>query len=164
MRYHPLGYRQPVSPHLRYFLRDRQGRKLGCLLFNFAARNVECRDAWIGWQGQAHRKHLDLAVGNSRFLVFPSVRCGNLASKALGLCLRRPPHDFQRRYGYRPLLVETFCEIPRFRGTCYRAANWIHVGQTQGRGKLDTHYEYALPVKDIFLKPLCPDWKDILNR
>ena len=91
-------------------------------------------------------------------------RCGNLASKALGLCLRRPPHDFQRRYGYRPLLVETFCEIPRFRGTCYRAANWIHVGQTQGRGKLDTHYEYALPVKDIFLKPLCPDWKDILNR
>ena len=72
-RYHPQGYRQPIGTHLRYFLLDRHGRKLGCLLFQFAARNVACRDEWIGWQGQAHRKQLHLVVGNSRFLLFPKV-------------------------------------------------------------------------------------------
>ena len=80
-------------------------------------------------------------------------------------CLERQlPHDWQQRYRIRPVLLETFCETPRFAGTCYRAANWIHLGQTQGRGKLDTRHEYAKPVKNIFVKPLCPDWKAILNR
>ncbi len=73
-RYHPQGYRQPIGAHLRYFLLDRHGRKLGCLLFGFATRNLECRDTWIGWQGQAHRKHLDLVISNSRFLLFPWVQ------------------------------------------------------------------------------------------
>ena len=96
--------------------------------------------------------------------VFPWIRVPHLASHLLARSERQLPADWHTRYGLRPVLLETFCETPRFRGTCYRAANWIHVGQTQGRGKLDTHNEYALPLKDIFLKPLCPDWKAILNR
>ena len=106
-RYHPLGYRQPLGAHLRYFLLDRHERLLGCLLFDFAARNVACRDAWIGWQGQAHRKFLDRVVRNSRFLLLPWVRVQNLASKALGLVVRQLPQDWQRQHGYRPVLVET---------------------------------------------------------
>ena len=74
------------------------------------------------------------------------------------------PADWHSRYNLRPVLLETFCQTPRFRGTCYRAANWIHLGPTLGRGKLDTHNQYALPIKDIFVKPLCADWKAVLNR
>ena len=87
-----------------------------------------------------------------------------LASHLLACLERQLPHDWHERYRIRPVLLETFCETPRFAGTCYRAANWIHLGQTQGRGKLDTRREYAKPVKNIFVKPLCPDWKAILNR
>ena len=131
-RYHPQGYRQPIGAHLRYFLLDRHGRKLGCLLFGFATRNLECRDTWIGWQGQAHRKHLDLVISNSRFLLFPWVQVKFLASKALGLALQQLPQDWQQRHGYRPVLVETFVDLERYRATCYRAANWQFLGMTEG--------------------------------
>ncbi len=94
----------------------------------------------------------------------PWARIPHLASHLLALAARCLPHDWFHRYRLRPVLLETFCESRRFRGTCYRAANWIHVGQTQGRGKLDTHNQYALPVKDIFLLPLHPHCQSILNR
>ena len=100
----------------------------------------------------------------SRFLIRPTVRCQMLASKVLGTAQRRLPNDFQQRYGYRPTLLETFCETPRFGVACYRAAHWVNLGQTQGRGKLDTRHECNQPVKNVFVKPLCPDWKQILNR
>ena len=106
-RHHYLGYRQPFGAHLRYFLRDCQGRLLGCLLFDFAARDLACRDRRIGWQSQAHRKHLRLVVRNSRFLLLPWVQVKNLASHALGLALRQLPGDWQRKHGYRPALVDT---------------------------------------------------------
>ena len=88
----------------------------------------------------------------------------NLASRVLGLSLRRLRADWLARHGHDLLLAESFWETPRFQGTCYRAANWIHLGQTQGRGKLDIRHEYNQPVKNVFVKPLCPDWKAILNR
>ena len=163
-RHHYLGYRQPLGPHLRYFLLDQHGRRLGCVLFSQATHSLACRDEWVGWPAGQYKKHLDLVVGQPRFLLFPWVQVPNLASHALGLAARQLPTDWQRRYGTRPVLLETFCETPRFRGTCYRAANWIHLGQTVGRGKLDTHNQYALPIKDIFVKPLCADWKAVLNR
>ncbi len=159
-RYHPLGYRRPLGPHLRYFLLDRQGRKLGCLLFGFAAGKVACRDAWIGWQGQAHRKHLDLIVGNSRFLLFPWVRVKNLASHTLGLALRQLPQDWQRRHGYRPVLVETFVDPQQYKATCYRAANWRFLGLTQGRQAKGS--EPAKPAKGVYVYPLQRAWRTIL--
>ena len=87
-----------------------------------------------------------------------------LASHLLALVEQRLPGDWHSRYNRRPYLLETFCETPRFRDTCDRTAKWSHIGQTQGRGKLDTHNEHAVPVNDVFVQPLCPDWKDILNR
>ena len=159
-RYHPQGYRQPIGAHLRYFLRDRHGRQLGCLLFGFATRNLECRDTWIGWQGQAHRKHLDLVISNSRFLLFPWVQVKFLASKALGLALQQLPQDWQQRHGYRPVLVETFVDLERYRATCYRAANWQFLGMTKGRKARGT--APAKTPKGVYVYPLHPDWRTIL--
>ena len=134
-RHHYLGYRQPLGPHLRYFLLDRHGRRLGCVLFSQASHSLACRDEWVGWPAGQYKKHLDLVVGQPRLLLFPWVQVPNLASHALGLAARQLPADWQRRYGRRPVLLETFCETPRFQGTCYRAANWIHLGRTQGRAR-----------------------------
>ena len=159
-RYHPQGYRQPIGAHLRYFLLDRHGRQLGCLLFGFATRNLECRDTWIGWQGQAHRKHLDLVISNSRFLLFPWVQVKFLASKALGLALQQLPQDWQQRHGYRPVLVETFVDLERYRATCYRAANWQFLGMTKGRKARGT--APAKTPKGVYVYPLHPDWRTIL--
>ena len=159
-RYHPLGYRQPIGSHLRYFVLDRHGRKLGCLLFQFASRNLACRDAWIGWQGRAQRRHLHLVVSNSRFLLFPWVQVHCLASKALGQALRQLPQDWHRRHGYRPALAETFVNLQQHRATCYRAANWQFVGMTKGRtamGRLP-----AKTPKGVYVHPLHPDWRKIL--
>jgi hypothetical protein len=100
------------------------------------------------------QQNLHQLVNNARFLILPWIRCRNLASRILSGVVRQLPQDWQHRYGYAPVLLETYVERQRFRGTCYRAANWLHVGQTQGRGKLDRSRRYALPVKDIFLYPL----------
>ena len=159
-RYHPLGYRRPMGPHLRYFLRDRAGRKLGCLLFGFAARDIACRDAWIGWQEPERRKRLDLVVGNSRFLLFPWVRVKHLASHALGLALRQLPADWRQRHGYEPVLVETFIDPRQHAGTCYRASNWQCLGQTKGRPASGD--APAKTPKDVWVHPLRRDWRAIL--
>ena len=97
--------------------------------------------------------------------ITPAISSWTGSASHLLACLQRQlPRDWRQRYRIRPVLLETFCETPRFRGTCYRAANWIHLGRTQGRGKLDTRHQYNQPVKNIFVKPLCPDWKAIFNR
>ena len=159
-RHHPLGYRRPVGVHLRYFLRDRQGRLLGCLLFDFAARELACRDAWIGWQGEAHRSQLHLVVRNARFLLFDWVRVKNLASHALGLALRQLPADWQRQHGYRPVLAETYLDPQQHAGSCYKAANWRYLGLTQGsRAKAGRP---AQPPKAVYACPLRPDWRQVL--
>ena len=103
-------------------------------------------------------------VNNARFLILPWIRIPNLASHLLAQVECRLPDDWRRRYAIRPVLLETFCETPCFDGAAYRSANWIPVGKTQGRGKLDRRHEFARPVKDIYLKPLRPDWKTVLNQ
>jgi len=115
---------------------------------------VAPRDQFIGWTKHERLLRLHRIVNNARFLILPWITSHNLASRILGAAVRRLGQDWQECHGYRPVLLETFVERERFQGTCYRAANWIHVGHAQGRGKLDRHYERALPVKDIFLYPL----------
>ena len=161
-RYHPLGYWQPLGTHLRYFLLDGEKRQLGCLLFDFAARNVRCRDQWIGWPVGQHHRHLNLVVRNARFVLFPWVQVKCLASQALGLALRQLPQDWQRRHGYRPVLAETYVDPRQHQGTCYRAANWQCVGQTQARGAMGG--VPAKTPKDVYVYPLHADWRRILQQ
>ena len=159
-RYHPLGYRQPIGAHLRYFVLDGQGRKLGCLLFDFAVRKVACRDEWIGWAAQKYRKHLKLVVRNARFLLFPWVGVKNLASHVLGLAARQVAADWQRQHRYRPVLLETYVDSERYAGTCYRAAGWQCVGKTQGRKAQGRNP--AVTPKAVYVRPLHPRWQQAL--
>ena len=159
-RYHPLGYRQPIGQHLRYFLLDRDGRSLGCLLFDFAAVQLGCRDQWIGWQGQAHRKYLHLVVRNARYLLFPWVSVQHLASHALGLAARQLPDDWQRAHGSRPVLCETYVDPQLHRGTCYRAAGWQCLGLTTGARA--TASQPARTPKQVWVRPLRQDFRSIL--
>jgi hypothetical protein len=161
-RYHYLGCRVPFGAHLRYWVRNRQ-RELACLLWNSPAWKMKPRDAWIGWNDQQRQQNLQWIVNNGRFLVLPWVRVKGLASKILALSARHMPHDWQARYGHRPLLLETLVDPQRFRGTCYRAANWLHVGQTAGRGRMDReHQHHGQAVKDIYVYPLVRDARQLL--
>ncbi|HEX8764064.1 MAG TPA: DUF4338 domain-containing protein [Candidatus Acidoferrum sp.] len=159
-RHHYLAYRVPVGANLRYLVYSRRSGEqlLACLLWSSPAWKMAPRDQWIGWNREQRAQHLQLVVNNTRFLILPWVRVRGLASKILGQCARQLPGDWELRYGYRPLLLETLVDARRFRGTCYRAANWIHIGQTQGRGRMDSeHRAHGLAPKDIYLYPLCSD-------
>jgi hypothetical protein len=152
-RYHYLGYQPLPGAQLRY-LAGSQGQILALLGFGAAAWKIAPRDRWIGWNVTQRQQRLHLLINNARFLILPWITSPNLASKLLAMAARRVANDWDHRYGYRPVLMETFVERQRFPGTCYRAANWTHVGQTRGRGKLDTRHQAPLPVKDIWLYPL----------
>jgi hypothetical protein len=152
-RYHYLGFKTLPGAQLRYWVTA--GDRLVALLgFGAAAWQCAPRDQFIGWTHQQRQKNLHLVVNNARFLILPWIRSDNLASKVLGLASRQLPEDWQHRYGFRPLLLETFVEKDRFTGTCYRAANWRHVGQTTGRGKLGPSGKQSVPIKDVWLYPL----------
>ena len=156
-RYHYLGCRVPFGAHLRYWVRHRD-RELACLLWTSPAWKMQARDEWIGWSDAQRRRNLQAIVNNGRFLILPWVRVKGLASKTLALSARQMPRDWEIRYGCRPLLLETLVDASRFRGTCYRAANWIHAGQTSGRGRMDrTHQAHGQAVKDIYVYPLTHD-------
>jgi hypothetical protein len=156
-RYHYLGHRVPVGASLRYFVRSprypEQG--LACLRWSSAAWKMAARDRWIGWSPEQRARNLPFVVNNSRFLLLPWVRVKGLASKILGHRARQLPDDGERLYGYRPLLLETLVEEERFRGPCYRAANWIALGRTQGRGRMDREHRSPLRPKLLFIYPLC---------
>lgn len=152
-RYHYLGYTPLSGAQMRYFVFSGSDL-LAALGFGAAAWALAPRDQFIGWSSEQRKANLHLVVNNARFLILPWIQSRNLASRILANVAKRLPRDWQVRYGYQPLLLETFVQKDRFRGTCYRAANWIHVGQTKGRGKLDRKGEYSLPVKEIFLYPL----------
>lgn len=160
-RYHYLGYQPLPGAQQRYFVRA-GGVIVALLGFGAAAWKCQARDAFIGWCPAQRERALHLVVNNARFLILPWVRCPNLASASLAHAARRLGEDFQQRYGYRPVLLESFVEQPRFRGTAYRAANWQHLGQTQGRGKLDVHHRAALPKKGVWVYPLRRDFRRIL--
>lgn len=156
-RYHYLGCRVPFGAHLRYWVRNHE-RELACLLWTSPAWKMHPRDAWIGWNEQQRQRNLQWIVNHGRFLILPWVRVQGLASKILALSARQMPNDWQIRYGHRPVLLETLVDANRFRGTCYRAANWIQVGQTAGRGRMDReHQKHGQAIKDIYIYPLVRD-------
>ena len=163
-RYHKLGYKRPFGSHQRYFIWSSRPEKkrLGCMLFSASAWALAERDAWIGWSKEERSQHLHLVVNNTRFLIFPWVKIKNLASKALSLSAKQVRVDFLERYGYEPVLLETFVDTEYYLGTCYRAANWISLGQTAGRGRMDRYTKYMSTPKQIFVYPLVPDFRQHL--
>lgn len=159
-RYHYLGYRIPFGAHLSYFVQVMapQSVRVGALQFSSPAWRMAGREQWIGWSDQDRRRNLQQIVSNSRFLILPWVRIRNLASSTLALAARRLPDDWQKSYRIRPVLLETLVDTTRFAGTCYRAANWIEVGRTTGRGRQDRdHQRHDAAPKTIFLLPLAAD-------
>ena len=161
--HHYLGYQPMPGAQLRYLVRA-EGQIIAALGFGASAWKVKPRDQVIGWTTEQRQRNLHLIVNNARFLILPWIHCKNLASRILGLTAKRLPDDWQARYGYRPVLLETFVEKPRFTGTCYQAANWHNVGDTQGRGKLDTQHRRAQPIKSIWIYPLARDFRQQLCK
>jgi len=161
-QFHYLSYTSPVGQNIKYLVRDRQGRDLACLVFGAAAWKTQPRDVFIGWTVAQRQAHLALVANNSRFLILPWVRVPELASHILGRVARRVAADWQARYGHPVRLLETFVERGRFRGGCYRAANWICVGQTQGRTRQDRHSQIHAPVKDVWVYPLHANFRQAL--
>ena len=160
--HHPLGGGPLCGAQIRYLLVCQVG-VIGGLSFSAAAWRLGPRDAWIGWDDGSRRAGLSKVVNNSRFLILPSVQVANLASHVLALALKRLRADWQARYGVAPVLVETFVDSSRYRGTCYRAANWIHLGQTQGRGRQDRTHTAQGTAKAIWVYPLQPQWQAVLQ-
>lgn len=152
-RYHYLKYKPLPGAQMRYLL-FHGSYLLAALGFSAAAWKVAPRDRFIGWDDRQRRRNLYRIANNSRFLILPWVKVRNLASSILAAAAKRLGNDWKERYGYEPVLLETFVERSRFRGTCYRAANWIHVGDTQGRGKLDRRHRGLSTVKHIYLYAL----------
>ena len=160
-RYHYLGYTPLSGSQLRYNVFA--GEQLIALLsFGASAWKLAARDRVIGWQETQRLKNLQLVVNNARFLILPWIQSKGLASKILSMIARQLPHDWHQRYGYRPVLLETFVESERHRGTCYKAANWLHVGQTAGRGKKCPVHQQIVPIKDIWLYPLHKNFASVL--
>jgi uncharacterized protein DUF4338 len=150
--------RVPVGATLRYFVRSAQhpAQVLACLGWTSAAWKMAVRDRWIGWTDRQRRQALPYVVNNSRFLILPWIHLQGLASHLLALCARQLPSDWEQRYGVRPLLLETLVDPARFRGTCYRAANWLPLGRTQGRGRMDRANVLAGHApKDVYVYALC---------
>lgn len=154
--HHYLGYRPLCGAQLRYLIASEHGY-LGALGFSAAALYLKARERWIGWSHAARQYHLPKVVANSRFVIARGVRVKNLASKVLALAQKRLPEDWAKVYGYKPLLLETYVESKRFGATSYRAANWISVGKTRGRGRQDREHRKDKPIKDIYLYPLAAD-------
>ena len=160
-RYHPLGYRQPFGYRMRYLIQSECGT-LGCLLFSGAAKSLGARDRWIGWTEAVRLQRLAWVVNLSRHLIFPWVEVRNLSSHALGLVCRQIAGDWERRWGYRPVLLETFVDPRTHPGSCYKASGWQELGMTSGEGLVRPGQRYTTTAKKIFVKPLCPDFRELL--
>lgn len=162
-RYHYLGYKGSPGENLSYLVFDRWQRPLAALLFAAAAWKIAPRDALIGWNAATRERNLLYLTNNVRFLILPGVDVRCLASYVLSRALQRLSRDWRRRYGHPLYLLETFVDLSRFDGASYRAANWIKIGQTQGRSRQDRHRQKTVPVKDIYLYPLHRHGKQKLN-
>jgi len=161
--HHYLGYRRPVGENVQYLAGDRRGRPLACLVFGAAAWKCAPRDQFIGWSQSSREGHLHLVANNMRFLVLPWVRVPHLASHLLGLVAVGISSQWQSKYGHGICLLESFVQPDRFRGSSYRAANWICVGQTKGRSRNDPEHCRQVPCKDIYLYPLGRHWRSALH-
>ena len=160
-RYHYLGYTPMSGSQIRYNVFA--GEQLVALLsFGASAWKLKARERFVGWSEAQRQQNLQLVVNNARFLILPWIESKGLASKLLSRAARQLPADWLKRYGFRPVLLETFVEFERHRGTCYKAANWINVGKTTGRGKKSSSHRQLIPVKDIWLYPLRKNFATIL--
>lgn len=162
-RFHYLGFGGAVGENLQYMVRDAQARPLAGLVFGAAAWKCQDRDRFIGWSAAQRQRNLGRLANNTRFLILPWVQVPQLASWILGQIHRRLASDWQAKYGQAIVLLETFVERDRFRGTAYRAANWRAVGATRGRTRQDRHTRIQAPVKDLYLYPLRRDFRAALQ-
>ena len=161
-RYHYLGHKPLPGAQLRYIVYSAE-QPIALLGFGAAAWTSAPRDHYIGWSHEQRQRHLHLVVNNARFLILPWIQAKNLASMLLAMAAKTLPHHWQEVYGYRPVLLETFVEKPRFRGTCYHAANWVYLGQTKGRGKLGPAGKQSVPIKDLWVYPLARRFRETLT-
>ena len=162
-QYHYLGYEQPVGEHLKY-LAWAQGRSIACLAWSSAPRHLGSRDRYIGWNAEARRRNIRFLAYNTRFLILPWVEVPHLASHLLGKMTRALSGDWERMYGHPIYFAETFIDPGRFRGTCYRAANWVLLGHTTGRGKDDHTNKPNRPIKEVLGLPLTPRFRQLLSQ
>jgi hypothetical protein len=165
-RHHYLGHTMPFGASLRYLVRVERPEPavVGCLQFSSPAWRMEARDRWIGWDDATRSRNLQRVVQNSRFLLLPWVRVRNLATTVLALAARRLPEDWWEHYRVRPVLLETLVDPSRYPGTCYRAANWLEVGVTAGRGRMDRHHErQGAAPKTVWVYPVSPGATDALR-
>jgi hypothetical protein len=158
-RYHYLGHQRCVGENLKVMVSDRAGRLLACMLFGSAAWKAKNRDAFIGWDHATRERNLSLLTNNTRLLILPWVRVQHLASHLLSRICRELSGHWMDKYGHPIHLIETFVQRDRYRGTCYRAAGWTHVGATAGRSRNDVDQTLSVPVKEIFLHPLHSDFR-----
>jgi hypothetical protein len=162
-RFHYLGFGGAVGENLQYVVRDGQGRPLACLVFGAAAWKCQARDRFVGWTAEQRQQHLEWVANNTRFLILPWVKVSDLGSWILGQVAGRIARDWQSKYGHPVVLLETFVEQQRFRGTVYRAANWESVGVTTGRSRQDRHTCLQVPLKEIYLYPLRRSFREALG-
>ena len=160
-QYHPLGYTQPVGEHLKYIVYT-TGRPIACLAWSSAPRHLGSRDRFIGWSAEARRRNIRFLAYNPRFLILPWVRVPHLASHVLGQMARRIAGDWERIYGHPIYFLETFVDPERYRGTCYRAANWVVMGRTTGRGKDCPNKRPNRSIKEVLGYPLTPRFRQLL--
>lgn len=161
--HHYLGYTQPVGEHLKYLVLA-AGRPLACFAWSSAPRHLAPRDRYLGWSPAVRRQNLHLLAYNTRFLILPWVEVPHLASHLLGRMVRMLPAEWTRVYGHPVCFAETFVDPERFRGTCYRAANWVILGRTTGRGKNNLTHRPNRTLKDVLGLPLTRDWRTQLGR
>lgn len=161
--HHYLGYEQPVGEHLKYLVRA-QGRPIACLAWSSAPRHLGSRDRYIGWSAEARRRNIRLLAYNTRYLILPWVRVEHLASHILGRMAAQISADWQQMYGHPIYFLETFVDPERFRGTCYRAANWVVMGKTTGRGKQSNSYVPNRSIKEILGYPLTRRFRELLEQ
>ena len=162
-RYHYLGYTPLPGAQLRYFITA--GTQIVALMgFGAAAWQTAPRDQFIEWNHDQRKRNLSLVTNNARFLILPWIQSKNIASKILSLSARQLPNDWEEKYNIRPVLLESFVQKNRFTGTCYKAANWIKVGETKGRGKLGPPGKISVPIKDIWVYPLDKNFRSILKN
>jgi hypothetical protein len=163
-RFHYLGWSGAVGENLIYAVQDESGRLLSCVVFGAAAWKCTARDRFIGWSADERQRNLHHIANNTRFLILPFVRIPHLASWIFGQVLRRLAGDWKSKYGHSIVLAETFVDRSRFRGTCYRAANWIWTGATTGRSRQDRSHTLQVPIKDVYVYPLDRRFRQELCR
>jgi Druantia protein DruA len=162
-QHHYLGYEQPVGEHLKYVIRAKD-RPIACMAWSSAPRHLGCRDRFIGWSGEARRRNIRFIAYNTRFLILPWIRIPHLASHILGQMARIVSKHWEQIYQHPIYFLETFVDPERFQGTCYRAANWIVLGETTGRGKDDQTHRPNRSIKQMLGYPLTPRFRQLLQQ